>query len=104
MKNKAISLTLLLLVTLVLVLVLWPASGAPRFTLAAPLAQQLNWWTVDAGGETSSGPTYSVAGTIGQPDAGPSGVGMSSGTYNLEGGFWPGVEAEYPLYLPLVKR
>jgi hypothetical protein len=44
----------------------------------------LNWWTVDAGGGTSSGGIYAVRGTAGQSD-----VGTSSGaTYTLRGGFW----------------
>jgi hypothetical protein len=44
----------------------------------------LAWWTIDGGGGTSSGGTYSVTGTIGQPDAGV----LSGGNYTLEGGFW----------------
>jgi hypothetical protein len=47
----------------------------------------LDWSTLDGGGGTSSGGSYSVSGTIGQPDAGT----MSGGPYTLEGGFWPGV-------------
>jgi hypothetical protein len=46
----------------------------------------LDWWTVDGGGGTfSDGPSYSLGGTVGQPDAGPS---MSGGPYSLAGGFW----------------
>jgi hypothetical protein len=30
----------------------------------------LSWWTVDNGGGDSAGGTYTVNGTIGQPDAG----------------------------------
>ena len=45
----------------------------------------LTWSTVDGGGGTfSTGGTYELGGTIGQPDAG----GLSGGTYTLEGGFW----------------
>ncbi len=43
------------------------------------------WWTVDGGGGSSSGPTYSVSGTVGQPEAGPA---MSSSSYTFFGGFW----------------
>ena len=47
----------------------------------------LSWSTVDGGGATfSTGGTYSLGGTIGQPDAGT----MSGGTYALDGGFWGG--------------
>ena len=44
----------------------------------------LPWWTVDGGGDTSSGGSYVLSGTIGQPDAG----GLSGGSYMLVGGFW----------------
>jgi hypothetical protein len=44
----------------------------------------LNWWTVDAGGGTSSGGTYMLRGTAGQADAGTS----AGGGYSLRGGFW----------------
>lgn len=43
------------------------------------------WWTVDNGGATSStGGTYRLNGTSGQPDAGQ----LSGGSYTLYGGFW----------------
>ena len=40
---------------------------------------------MDGGGGTSTGGVYSVSGTIGQPDAGPT---MSGGNYSVAGGFW----------------
>jgi hypothetical protein len=61
----------------------------------------LSWWTVDGGGHTSSsGPIYSLGGTIGQPDAGV----MSGQGYVLDGGFWPGGAVTYRVHLPLVVR
>jgi hypothetical protein len=48
----------------------------------------LSWFTLDGGGGTSTGVTYAVSGTIGQPDAGM----LSAGNYTLQGGFWPGVQ------------
>jgi hypothetical protein len=45
----------------------------------------LNWFTIDGGGGTSTGGVYAVSGTIGQPDA--SGA-MTGGNYSLTGGFW----------------
>ena len=61
----------------------------------------LQWWTVDGGGGALSAGDYTLAGTVGQPDAGPT---LSNGVYSLTGGFWPGVTAleRYPVYLPLV--
>ncbi len=45
----------------------------------------LDWWTVDGGSGTSTGGTYTVSGTIGQPDAGGP---MTNGVYSLTGGYW----------------
>jgi len=44
----------------------------------------VDWSTIDGGGGTSTEGTYSVSGTIGQPDTGQ----MSGGNYSIEGGFW----------------
>src|SRR5436190_10532348 len=67
----------------------------PIMALAmATQAQQysIDWQTIDGGGGTSMGLTYSVSGTIGQPDAGPA---MNGTQYSVVGGFWslfaPGV-------------
>jgi hypothetical protein len=45
----------------------------------------IDWYKIAGGGGTSTGGTYSVSGTIGQPDA--SGA-MTGGNYSLTGGFW----------------
>jgi len=47
----------------------------------------IDWFSIDAGGGTSTGGVYSVSGTIGQPDSGVS----SGGNYSLIGGFWGAV-------------
>ncbi|MCX6035041.1 MAG: hypothetical protein NTV38_08710 [Chloroflexi bacterium] len=63
----------------------------------------LKWWTVDGGGATfSTGSSYRLGGTIGQPDAGTS----TGGTYTLDGGFWGGEPstANHQIYLPLIRR
>jgi hypothetical protein len=55
--------------------------------------------SIDGGGGTSTGDSYSLMGTIGQPDA-----GSNSGTgYDLTGGFWAWMW-RYLGYLPLIKR
>ncbi len=58
--------------------------------LSVALAQggsfDVDFWTVDAGGGTSGDGTYTVSGTIGQPDAGT--MRSSDGVYAVEGGFW----------------
>ena len=45
----------------------------------------IDWYKVSGGGGTSTGGTYQVSETIGQPDA--SGA-MSGGNYSVTGGFW----------------
>lgn len=78
------------------------------FILALPVQAQsggpydLTWFTIDGGGGTSEGGTFTLAGTIGQPDANL----LSGGNYTLGGGFWGGgqVATENYIYLPLVLR
>lgn len=56
------------------------------------LAQQysISWYKIAGGGGTSTGGTYAVSGTIGQPDAnGP----MTGGAYSLTDGFWSFIAA-----------
>jgi len=64
----------------------------------------LSWSTVDGGGATlSTGGTYSLGGTAGQPDAGP----VTGGGYALQAGFWGGAAVgapTYEIYLPLAMR
>lgn len=64
----------------------------------------LSWYTVDGGGHTwSTGGTYTLGGTIGQPDAGL----LATGNYSLGGGFWEGgaiVQMQHQIYLPLLLR
>ena len=59
---------------------------ASVFCLPAGAQQySVDWYKIAGGGGTSTGGTYSVSGTIGQPDAG---VAMNGGNYSLTGGFW----------------
>lgn len=57
-------------------------------SIATALGQDLaiDWHTIDGGGGTSTGGSYTLSGTIGQPDA--SATAMAGGTYTLTGGFW----------------
>jgi hypothetical protein len=45
----------------------------------------IDWYKVSGGGGASTGGTYQVTGTIGQPDA--SGA-LGGGSYSVTGGFW----------------
>jgi hypothetical protein len=47
---------------------------------------KLSWYTIDGGGGRSSGGSYSLMGTIGQPDA----AYGRAGNFELLGGFWSG--------------
>ena len=65
----------------------------PAFLLAVLNSQNLiaqnysvDWYTIDDGGGTSSGGTFSLTGTIGQPDA--SVLPMTNVQYSVTGGFW----------------
>lgn len=70
--------------------------------LAAPLAYTLDWWTADSGGGSSNGGSYTLNGTIGQPDAGL----LTGGNYTLGGGFWGGGawQPENHVYIPLLQH
>lgn len=61
------------------------------FAAAGTHAQDyaIDWHTIDGGGEMwSTGGTYELGGTIGQPDAGAMTGAGPGGTYSLTGGFW----------------
>jgi hypothetical protein len=60
------------------------------FGLLIPALSQAQSYSIDryemgGGGGTSTGGTYQVSGTIGQPDAG---AAISGGQYSVTGGFW----------------
>jgi hypothetical protein len=100
------NLSRMILLGLITLLLIAALAVAPAVSHAAPTASpgsyDLSWWTVDGGGTTfSTGSSYNLGGTIGQPDAGTS----SGGIYTLAGGFWGGVVSIlYRIYLPLVMR
>ena len=52
---------------------------------ASAQSYTIDWYKLAGGGGTSTGGSYQVSGTIGQPDA--SGA-MSGGSYSVTGGFW----------------
>ena len=64
----------------------------------------MDWFTIDGGGGTSSSGSYTVVGSVGQPDAGA----LSGSGYTLSGGFWSGPATagpvEYRIYLPMANR
>ena len=65
-----------------------------------PEAYEMTWWSIDNGGAiVSTGGSYMLGATIGQPDAGT----LHDDSYTLMGGFW--AEASLPrlIYLPLIQ-
>jgi hypothetical protein len=52
---------------------------------ATAQSYSIDWYKIAGGGGTSTGGTYQVSGTIGQPDASSA---MTGGTYSVTGGFW----------------
>jgi C1A family cysteine protease len=75
-----------------------------RARTTATTSFALMWRTVDGGGGVSWGGDYTLAGTVGQPDAGT----MGGGGYTLKGGFWGGEvvppAVAHDVFLPLVMR
>jgi hypothetical protein len=103
---------LIILITIVLVLLIGistanaqrnndPAAPQSGASTALSTGYDLSWYTIDGGGATfSTGGSYSLGGSIGQPDAGS----LSGGSYQLNGGFWGGTSISYNIYLPLVLK
>ena len=60
---------------------------------AAAQPYEITSFTIDAGGAPLAAGTYTLHGTIGQPDAGPT---LASGPFELAGGFWPGAYVPPP--------
>ena len=56
------------------------------FCVSPAVGYEISWYTVDGGGGTSSGGSFELSGTAGQPDAGA----MGGGSYVLTGGYWEG--------------
>lgn len=59
----------------------------------APYA--IDRYTIDGGGGRSSGGSYELQGTIGQPDADPL-QPSTGGAFEITGGFWPGLAPATP--------
>jgi hypothetical protein len=81
---------------------LWPVLCLLVSVLHLPAFAQsysIDWYKIAGGGGTSTGGTYQVSGTIGQPDAGGA---MTGGNYSLTGGFWALISVVQTPGLPLL--
>jgi hypothetical protein len=56
------------------------------FAVPAQAQLDLSWNTIDGGGGTSTGGPFTLAMTMGQPDAGS----MTGGGFTVQAGFWVG--------------
>src|SRR5262245_53733305 len=69
-------------------LVILAAAAVALLAFVKPAAAQpfsIDWYTIDGGGAmNTTGGSFTLSGTIGQPDAGT----MSGGSFTLNGGFW----------------
>jgi hypothetical protein len=92
MKRRLVVLCLVALLFLVAIQVV-RAAEAPALTLG--------WWTVDSGGGSIHGGTFSINATVGQAEPGS----LSGGSYSLVGGFWADLQAALEkIFLPLVRK
>ena len=92
----------LMIATLIVILVF--ASLVLGHTSAASAlltaGYDLTHWSVDSGGGSSTGGSYSLSGTLCQPDAGV----LKGSSFTLTGGFWNDSPANRPIRLPVVRR
>jgi hypothetical protein len=73
----------------------------PSEPTAPQSGYEMSWYSIDSGGATAiRGGTYSLAGSIGEPDAGVA----SGGPYTLNGGFLAGAVVTYNVYMPMVLK
>lgn len=82
MKHSKIVFLILIATGFILALTLYQVFQVEANPVGGTFA--IPWWSVDNGGGDSSGPTFRVRGTIGQPDAGQ----LTGSTYGIDGGFW----------------
>lgn len=72
-----------------------PTASATTIDAGQGTTYSVDRHTVDGGGGTSSGGTFEIRGTIGQPDADPL-QPSAGGVYEITGGFWPGLAPAPP--------
>ncbi len=94
-----------LLALAIVILIALTSSENVTTVVAQSGGYDLTWNVIaDGGAMFGAGGSYSLDGTIGQPDAGA----MSGGAYSLVGGFWSGwqnvVGYSLHLFLPLIHK
>ncbi len=88
-----------MLSTLLIALVLFLMFASARAQSGS--GYDLTWNTIDNGNGPIGNGSYTLNGTIGQPDAG---TALGNNAYTLTGGFWHTIAQPYLVYLPLILR
>jgi hypothetical protein len=90
-----------LIATVVVLALLWIVTASITSAQTGG-GYDLTWNSIDSGGAIfSAGGSYSLGGTIGQPDVR---WRLEGGQYTLGGGFWGSGASQYKVYLPVVLR
>jgi hypothetical protein len=64
-------------------------AGLTLFTTGALAFPEIPWFTLDGGGSmNTSGGTFALSGSIGQPEATAFSGALSGGSFSIAGGFW----------------
>lgn len=74
-----------------------PSSAPSADGIAAASARQgfdMSWWSVDGGGDHSTGGDFALTAAIGQPESGATGTCSQA----LDGGLWSGVLSSVALF------
>ncbi len=101
MKRKMILIAFVLIVFVLIAFTVRITSASPADAAPSTTGYTIDWYTIDGGGAMNlTGGSYTLSGTIGQPDAGL----MSGGNYKLDGGFWGFLDSLRKVFLPLVVR
>ena len=74
--------------------------AALSLAVAAHGQFSIPWFAMDGGGGTSAGGTFTLSGTVGQPEAAPM---LAGGAFTLEPGFWSSVTVQQMPGAPTLK-
>jgi hypothetical protein len=89
------------LIGALLIIICLVTAGLTKTQAQSGGGYDLTWNTQESGGRVeASGGSYSLYGSLGQPDAG---AAMNGEGYSLNGGFWRGVDV-YQINLPAVLK
>ncbi len=89
------------LIGALLIIVCLVAAVLTKAQAQSSAGYDLTWNTLESGGRLeASGGSYTLYGSLGQPDVG---AALNGEGYSLVGGFWSGISA-YQISLPMVLK